>query len=81
MHIIATDAAFARLRSAGFLPDYFWLNTESVPNDEREALRKEGRLAGWFQPPFDIRDQSAVRTAIADVTRLEGGGCVTVISE
>lgn len=81
MHIIATDAAFARLKSAGLLPNRFWLNTENVPNEEREALHKAGRLVGWFQPPFDMRNPAAVAKMVEDVKRLEGGGPVTVVSE
>lgn len=79
MHLLATDAAYARLKSEGCLPERFWLNVRDVPSDEQNALSQSGRLAGWFVPPFDVEDPAAVERAIDTVGEHHGGSPVVMV--
>jgi hypothetical protein len=81
VHLIATDAAYERLKAADSLPAKFWLNTKDVPEDERLALQKDGRLVGWFVPPFDTSDPKATGQAIDTVEQHHAGSRVVVVAE
>ena len=81
VQLIATDAAFNRLKTAGCLPDIFWLNSSGVSGQERSVLQREGRLVGWFVPPFDVSDPHAVAQAVDTVQQHHAGSSVVVVAE
>jgi|JI81BgreenRNA_FD_contig_91_38411_length_1547_multi_2_in_0_out_0_1 hypothetical protein len=80
VYLLATDAAFNRLKNEGALPECFWLNASGLGNDERLALSKSGQLAGWFVPPFDPSDAAAVAQAVETIEEHHAGSPVVVVA-